>query len=129
MGLSATDPNAYFFDTYALYSVIMGYPSYKKYFKQIVIITSRMNLIELHYILLRDYGKEVADTKFEHFKEFEVSFSDEIIKKANQFRYANKKKNFSYTDCIGYLIARTRNIPFLTGDNAFKGMEGVEFVK
>jgi predicted nucleic acid-binding protein len=129
MGLSNVEPDAYFFDTYALYSLIMGYPGYKKYSKQIVILTSQMNLIELHYILLRDFGKGVADTKLEQFKEFIIPIGDETIKTANQFRYTNRKKGFSYADCIGYIIARSRNIPFLTGDNAFKGMEGVEFVK
>ncbi|MFH0870627.1 MAG: PIN domain-containing protein [archaeon] len=119
----------YFFDTYALYSIVMGYPDYNKYSEQVRIATSRMNLIELHYCLLRDFGKEVADIKFEHFKRFIIGISDDVIKNANEFRYRNKKKKLSYVDCIGYVLARSRGMKFLTGDNAFKGMDGVEFVK
>jgi len=45
------------------------------------------------------------------------------------FRALNKKRNLSYVDCIGYIIAKQRNIKFLTGDKEFEYMENVEFVK
>jgi predicted nucleic acid-binding protein len=97
--------------------------------KDCTIITTKLNLMEVHYIILKESGERIADAHYEFFKDLAIEISDDIIKKSNQFRYANKRKSFSYTDCIGYIIARTRNIPFLTSDNAFKGMEGVEFVK
>ena len=45
------------------------------------------------------------------------------------FRYKNKTKKMSMTDCISYIMAGNLGIKFLTGDKEFKGMEGVEFVK
>jgi predicted nucleic acid-binding protein len=41
------------------------------------------------------------------------------------------KKNgcdISYADALGYYLALKSNVKFLTGDNWFKGLEGVEFV-
>ncbi|MBW2991558.1 PIN domain-containing protein [Candidatus Woesearchaeota archaeon] len=129
MGLKPVDSKTYFFDTYAFIEAINGNKSYRPYMKGITIITTKLNLMELHYITLKDIGEKMADAHYEFFKDFVIMISDEIIKKANKFRYANRKKKLSYTDCIGYIIARTRNIKFLTGDKEFKGMEGVEFVK
>jgi len=125
MGLEET----YFFDTYALYEILVGSQNYSKYARDIKIVTTRLNLIELHYRILRELGKAVADEKYDYFKKFIISISDDVIKKANEFRCKNKKQKLSYVDCIGYVLATTRGMRFLTGDNAFKGMDGVEFVK
>jgi len=121
--------STYFCDTYALREFILGSENYKKYALKAVIITSALNLIEMHYGLLKDHGKEIAEHYYDYFKKFTVEVDDDIIKRANEFRLKHKKKDLSYVDCIGYIIARTRIVPFLTGDNAFKGIEGVEFVK
>ena len=118
----------FFFDTYAFLEIIRGNNKYKNY-SNTTIITTKLDLMELHYILLREKGAKIAEEYYDFFKEFCVKIDDEIIKKANEFRYKHKKKDLSYVDCIGYLIARTRNIKFLTGDKAFKGIQGVEFVK
>lgn len=119
----------YFFDTYAFFEIICGNPNYNKYKKEISIITTKLNLIELHYGLLKLYGEDTANFYLEKFKKFVKDFDDEIIKKANKFRLINKMKKLSYTDCIGYILSRKLNIPFLTGDKEFKDLEGVEFVK
>jgi len=121
--------STYFFDTYALREIILGSEDYKRYALHAIIITSKFQLMEMHYGLLKDNGKEIADHFFDYFKSFVVEVDDDIIKRANEFKLKSKKTNLSYVDCIGFTIARMRGIPFLTGDNAFKGMEGVEFVK
>jgi len=38
----------------------------------------------------------------------------------------NKNKKLSYVDCIGYIMAKSRNIRFLTGDEQFKN---AKFIK
>jgi len=119
----------YFFDTYAFFEIICGNPDYEEYKKDISIITTRLNLIELHYGLLRLYGVETANFYFEKFKKFIKSFDDEIIKKANEFRLLNKRKNLSYTDCIGYVFSKKLNVEFLTGDKEFENFDGVRFIK
>ena len=46
-----------------------------------------------------------------------------------EFRYKNKKKKLSMTDCISYFQAKELGIKFLTGDKEFQNLENVEFVK
>ncbi|MBI4210359.1 MAG: hypothetical protein HY544_02525 [Candidatus Diapherotrites archaeon] len=60
---------------------------------------------------------------------FEIPINESVIIEANGFRKENKRLKMPYIDCLGYAIARSRGIKFLTGDNAFKGLENVEFVK
>ena len=52
-----------------------------------------------------------------------------MIKEANEFRLKNYRRDLSYVDCIGYILARKLNAKFLTGDKQFENFEGVEFVK
>ncbi|MBN2459147.1 PIN domain-containing protein [Candidatus Woesearchaeota archaeon] len=129
MGIDQNNSETYFFDTYAFVEVLNGNKNYEQYGKNINAITTKMNLLELHYLALKEKGERIADAYFEFFRGMAVEISDDTIKKASLFRNSNRKKKFSYIDCIGYVMARSRGIKFLTGDNAFKGMEGVEFVK
>ncbi|MEK6917980.1 MAG: PIN domain-containing protein [Nanoarchaeota archaeon] len=118
----------FFFDTYALFEIIHENKNYIPYLK-VGVMTTKLNLMELHYRLLSLYGKEIADTAFKRFLPFSVEFLDDDIKEANQFKLINKKKKLSYVDCLGYIISRKRNVKFLTGDIQFKDVENVEFVK
>ena len=45
-----------------------------------------------------------------------------------KFRYENKHKKMSMTDCISYIQAKKLGIKFLTGDKEFKNKENVEHV-
>lgn len=120
---------SYFFDTYALYEILEGNQSYEKYIKEISIITTKLNLMELHYGLLRLHGREKADKTYDRFLEFCIDFDDDSIKESNEFRFLNKKKKLSYVDCIGYIISKKLGVKFLTGDKEFEGFDNVEFVK
>ncbi len=120
---------AYFFDTYAFYEYIKGSKNYEKYFRDFPIITTRYNLIELFYILLRDYDLQTAKKYYNLFLPFIIDFSDEIVEKAVIFRLKNISLNISYIDAIGYELAKSKGLKFLTGDKAFQNMPDVEFVK
>jgi len=119
----------FFFDTYALFEIIKENENYSKYVKGVGVITTILNLMELHYALLRTVGKIEANRHFDRLLPFSFEVSNEIIKEANELKFLNKKLKLSYADCIGYVIARSMNIKFLTGDNQFKDFAGVEFVK
>lgn len=119
----------YFFDTFALIEMIAGNPNYLARINNVKVATTRMNLMEMYYSLMRKHDLIYVEKCYSALLGFCIDIDDETIKKACLFRHANKDKKFSYIDCIGYVIARTLNMKFLTGDNAFKGMEGVEFVK
>ena len=123
------EPLKFFFDTYALVEITKANPNYNPYAGKVGIILTKLNLMELHYSLLREVGKEAADKAYEEFLPFIVEVTDEVIKVANEFKLHNSRLNLSYVDCIGYTIARITEIPFLTGDSQFEGIENVEFVR
>ena len=119
----------FFFDTYALYEIIEGEENYKKYTQNIAIVTTKLNLMELFYGLLIRYDEKTANNFYEKFLSYCTGIEDNTIKKAMIFRALNKKRNLSYVDYIGYILAKQRNVKFLTGDKEFENMDNVEFVK
>ncbi len=118
----------FFYDTYAIMSLIEGNENYDKY-KNSIITTSILNLAELYYIFLRSHGKQTADywVKKLNFNFIEID-KDSIIR-AVEFRFDNKKEDLSLTDCVGYILALKNNLKFLTGDKEFENKKNVEFVK
>lgn len=122
----------YLLDIYALVCLIQDRPSYRR-FADSIILTTHYNLIELYYSVLQDYDERTAKAVYRRYKNCVVSVSDDIIFKAMALRLklkrSNPKCNLSYVDCIGYECAKALKIPFVTGDNEFKDMDHVEFVK
>jgi len=118
----------YFFDTYALIEVIEGSQNYAKYV-DCECKTSLLNLIEVYYYGLRGLGPERAANHFKRLESNALEITEEDVFKAMEFKLTNKKKGFSYADCIGYTMAKNRGVKFLTGDEQFRSMPNVEFVK
>ena len=120
----------YFFDTYALIEIIKGNPDYKEYEKE-DIITTRLNLMELYYSLLRLFNEQIAEHYFSFFLPSCVPVENRIIKIAMKFRLEQRKKRnlISYIDCIGYFVALQNNVRILTGEKHFLGLKNVEFVE
>ena len=119
-----------FLDTYAIIEIAIQNPSYKPYeLNSEEAITTIFNLTEVHFYYIKNFGVEEAEKAYGKIKSIVVPIDDSIIKEANSFKLKNIKKRFSFADCIGYATARKYNAKFLTGDYAFKGLEGVEFVK
>lgn len=123
------DLENYFFDTYALYEIVEGNPNYARFTKGVGLVTTRLNLMEFYYAMLKEYGRETADKYYGFFVEYAVEVDDETIKQAMVFKWLNKSKRLSYVDCVGYMLAKKRGIKFLTGDKEFEDMEQVKFVK
>jgi len=119
----------FFFDTYALIELLRGSPSYLSATQGASIVTTKLNLMELHFVILRNHGKDNADTAYDAFVEYAIPLSDDTFKEANQLKLQLNKRDVSYIDCVGYVLARSQGAKFLTGDNAFKDLENVEFVK
>lgn len=118
----------FFADTYALLEFIEGNKNYKDYLDE-KIITTRLNLMELYYALLRDYNEKKAEYYYNFFIPFCVIIEDDIIKKAMHFKLKHKKQRLSYIDCVSYILALKKGVRFLTGDKEFKSLKNVEFVK
>ena len=116
----------YFFDTYALIEIVKSNQNFSKYFDELV-TTSILNLIELYYCVLRDFGEEKAKQAFYSFSGCAIEITDQTIFESMKKKLKNK--NLSYADCIGYTLAFQNNLKFLTGDKEFQNLDGVEFVK
>ncbi len=115
------------FDTYAIMEIINKNKDYEKYLDSDVIINDFI-FAELAYNLIREEHprvKEVLDSYAQHISHVEP----EIITNAMEFRIKWKDRKVSITDCVSYLMAKSLNIKFLTGDKEFESLEGVEFVK
>ena len=118
-----------FYDTYALYAIVKGEENYKNYIKNYKIVTNLMNIYELYYILIKENENKLAEDFFNKLINYCVKIDPTIIKEAATFRLQNIKKKFSYLDCLGYVTAKSLKIKFLTGDEGFRDISGVEFVK
>jgi uncharacterized protein len=118
----------YFFDTYAFFEIIEGNKSYAPY-KNSGIITTKLNLMELHYGILRKYGRQKADEYYDRLLPFAIEITDRVIKEANQLKSSVHKRDLSYVDCIGYILAKVMGTKFLTGDKEFEDLDNVEFIK
>ena len=120
----------YFFDTYALIEIIRGNPNYSNYAKE-PFVTTKLNLIELYYGLLRLFDEKTANHFFNEFLPSCINVEDSVIKPSMKFRLEQRKQKnlMSYIDCIGYFVALENNVRFLTGEKHFAGLRNIEFVK
>ena len=120
--------DVYFFDSYAIIEITVGNENYRNYAHAIA-LTTKLNLFEVFYGLLRDIGEKDANKFLNDYNGFIIDFDKEIIKAAATLRLTLKKKDISMTDCIGYCLAQKWGVKFLTGDKEFENMKNVEFVK
>lgn len=118
-----------FYDTYALYAIATGKESYADFSKGYKIITGLMNLYEFYYILIKENNKRLAEEFFNRLINSCIKIKPDIVKEAANFRFKEIKRKLSYVDCLGYIIAKTNNVKFLTGDAGFKGLSNVKFVE
>lgn len=129
MNLAKDGSNALFYDTYALFAMARGSQNYLPHMQSTRIATSYMNLYELYYMLHQGGQEALAEGLFHELVPAAIQPSPETIKRAAKFRLAHTKRKLSYIDCLGYALAQELRIPFLTGDEGFRGLPGVKFVK
>jgi len=119
----------YFFDSYALIALWEDATNYRK-FGLSEGSTALTNLMEVQYYLHRNGKKEFEIREaISDLLPICIEFSEEDCFEAVKFRFKNKDKNMSYTDCLGYALAKRRGTTFVTGDLAFEGLPNVEFVR
>lgn len=119
---------SFFFDSYALYEIVNGKSTYEKYLIY-EIITSKLNIFELYHGFLKDGKEELAKVSVDKYYPFAVDYSKEVIVEAAKMKKELNKRDVSMADCIGYILARSLGIKFLTGDKEFENLNNVEFVK
>ncbi len=119
-----------FLDTYAIIEIDKGNGNYGNYYlSRDSAFTTVLNLLEVHFYYLKNYGKKEAEEMYAIVKRLVTKIDNSILKEATAFKLFHLKKRFSFADCVGYVTAKRFNARFLTGDYAFKGLPNVEFVK
>ena len=120
------DNKIFFFDSYAFFEIVRGNARYELY-KDTVAITTLFNLAELNYGLKKEGSIRAADEITTKYAPFLADVTVEDVKKAMTFRLKHKK--LSIPDAIGYIVAQRHSVRFLTGDEDFRELPDVEFVK
>ena len=120
--------NVFFFDSYAIVEIIKGNKNYEPFIRS-DIITTKLNIFEVYYGLLRDVGEKEAEEFLKKYYQFIINFDENMIRESSKFKLNNRKRNLSMVDCIGYILAKKIDIKFLTGDKEFENLPNVEFVK
>ena len=121
----------YFYDSWAIMASF-GSPAMKPCFREGRGKTTWLNLMELYWSLLRDGATEAeAEETVSSFRPVPIEFTFEEVKGAMSLRFDWRKrvKAISYADAIGYHLARSRRMLFLTGDPAFKRAPGATFIR
>jgi len=83
--------------------------------------------MELYLAVLRDRGEETARTAFARFRDLAAETPDDWLFDAMALKL--RKPALSYADAIGYVAADRLAARFLTGDEAFRRLENVEFCR
>ena len=120
---------SYFFDTYALIELYKGNPNYLKYRSGIKVFTNKLNLMEFAAFLIREKKENEISKMFKDLSKYNLDYDNVVLIEAAKMKLRHKSKYLSYIDCIGYFIAAKNKVKFLTGDEKFKNMLNVEFVK
>ncbi len=119
----------FFFDSYALIEIYEKNFNYKKYSK-VKVITTYFQVYETYYSLIRNgYSDEEIKSFFDFLQNFCIDLNFCWIPKSVEFRRKYNKRDLSYADCLGYIIAKELGIKFLTGDKEFESLLNVEFVR
>ncbi len=120
---------AFFFDSYALIEIYERNPKYKKYSK-VNVVTSYFQIYEVYHSLIRNsYSSEEIKDFFEFLQNLCIELKFEWIPMSVELRRKYSKRDLSYADCLGYVIAEELKIKFLTGDKEFEDLPNVEFIK
>jgi len=118
-----------FFDSYALIEIYEKNLKFEKY-AHANVVTTYFQVYETYYSLIRNgYSKDEINDFFEFLQSLCIELKFEWIPKASEFKQIYKKRDLSYADCLGYIIAKDMGIKFLTGDKEFENLPNVEFVK
>lgn len=120
----------YFYDASAIYEYIRDTPGAAVYFEEPNEgVVSLLVVMEVYFIILRDFKEDVAEKALKMFFPLIALPSKAIIRNSMKFRLENQNRGLSYADALGYVYAKEHNIPFLTADRAFKGLNNVVFVR
>src|ERR1051326_5882356 len=112
----------YFWDTFALVERQRGSDAYAPY-AQAAVFTHQMNVYEFVAAVLRDFAEPTARHQVLLPAPNPIEAETDDLFAASRFR---AKHRVSYVDALGFVLAQKHDMRFLTGDRAFKSVDGVE---
>ncbi|MDE1862640.1 MAG: hypothetical protein KGI33_06985 [Thaumarchaeota archaeon] len=124
-------PGRFFYDSYAVLAFTSGNTAYRKYFEEDDGILTNLNLLEVFYRTLEQFGPKAASEILGTFAKYAVDFGLDEMEGSMKMRLELKQSghDVSYADSLGYYMARKLGIKFLTGDKTFQGLRGVEYLR
>ena len=120
--------NKLFFDTCALIEITKENPKFEIY-KNTKTLMTDLNFMEYAFYLLKIGEEKDIKESFEKFSASIIGYDHEIIIEAAKMKFKYKHEKLSFTDCIGYILAKKHGAKFLTSDGKFKNKDNVEFVE
>lgn len=119
-------------DTYAFIEHSGGSPRYARIFRQNALATTSLNVVEIYSTLIRrGVASEEAREYARACLALVLPVPARTALRAGEFHAELRKTGVkaSYIDAWGYAAAELLGRRFLTGDEAFRGLPNVEFVK
>ncbi|HXW37306.1 MAG TPA: hypothetical protein VEJ36_05335 [Nitrososphaerales archaeon] len=108
-----------------------GRQEYRKYFEEADGVLTKLNLLEISYRTLELHGSRASSDILNAFSKYELDYSLADIADAVKMRFELRRehRDLSYADALGYHLSRKLGLRFLTGDRAFRGLSGIEYVE
>lgn len=125
----------YLIDTYALIEWFRNHnPKYKRYFEDSKDkFISPLILMEFYFAVYHEFNEAKAEFLREillkSYYMIRIKHSSLIEGAKFRSKMFKKKIKISYTDALNYVLAKQNNIKVLTGDEHFRNIDHVEFVK
>lgn len=119
-----------FFDSDVIVGMVAGEERFR-HLAMAEMATTRLNLMEVYYVLRRAGRPKEAATAFAKCLPNVVGFTDADLMAAMDWRSENfrkKTRELSYIDAVGYQVARSNGLTFTTGDRKFLGYPGVAVI-
>lgn len=120
-----------FADTYALFAAVDGARAYKPHLVEGEVATTALNVVEFAYGIHRRGLAARLDELLPPLLDLVVEPERSVVADAAIFKAERLAAGArcTFVDAWGYATARSLKLPFLTGDEDFRGVPGVKFVK
>jgi predicted nucleic acid-binding protein len=115
-------------DTYALVAMVQADDAYAAYVREDFFIPDT-TLAEFSWVLKRDFPELTKEVWLAQLANYCQPVDQGLLMNAMDFKWTHRKQDVSFFDAVGYVAALRERCPFVTGDDAFRSLPNVEFVK
>ncbi|MBI4895717.1 MAG: PIN domain-containing protein [Candidatus Aenigmarchaeota archaeon] len=113
---------AYLLGTDAIIEILKGSKKYEHFAGEDLFVTD-VSMQEVCILVLKEFGEEKAKDVFNIFFDRIIPIDKSFIMDATLFKVENKT---SFSDSIGYVVAKEKGLKFLTSNKYFVKFDSVE---